>query len=728
MIETLRRFTYGKAFSAVLNATNGRAKNVLLGNLTDSHARVWSKLLNDSILNTKGTVNIMTKQLDDVEKQLVTQFQLLRDKLTGLQNTLKVQKESLSKLTAAFWGMVVGAIVVIAIGIIALVAGVPSAIVLSVGSLFLGGLIASIIISVLKISQLAEQIAQTEAYINFWGRMATDANTLKTMDDATAELLGMEILEDTSIIIAAQGVKTEVQNAATIYLDTLNKQGVHISSLVSIAATQENPRTRLLRALNVSSVEQLEDSFHDTIKAANSKISSGDTSSYEMLMEKAFSFELQRKNATTLAHAQTGLRYDIARINDASKIFNSHFVTAQTSVPLYGDIIIDTSDVDNGIRSASPVVVGLLRPTGAMCHKVQDILKRYKEAPSGDKGAIVKLRDTLLQDAINACISAQTSPPVPTTLLQMSTMQLPTFKKAWNAILRAELSGATVNGHAVTWIETVRTISGCLGGIYNILTAVQGQVLEDPTDYYSLLSQTQANLDQIKTNLDEVNGKIDELEKQERDLFLNLIANIVILVLTGAALLAGYDFLSPLSITLSAAEALGLGLAASATAEIQDNIEFVKGTKLTVEDAEAIGRSWGAVKTELIAWMDIVNTQDIAPASGHAAISMVFSRILCTYTNAFNHSDGISPHSNGRAPDVINMDVGNHQSHQSQGHDDLDPSDLDNQTLTVEQTPGLDRRASKDLYLRVMLLGASIAQGYKSSDGNGYHKWLRAQL
>ena len=71
-----------------------------------NHAKVWAKILNTSILGTKETVNIMTAQLQDVKGQLETQLQLLRDKLRALQNTLAVQKESLSKLTAAFWGTV----------------------------------------------------------------------------------------------------------------------------------------------------------------------------------------------------------------------------------------------------------------------------------------------------------------------------------------------------------------------------------------------------------------------------------------------------------------------------------------------------------------------------------------------------------------------------------------------------------------------------------------------
>jgi hypothetical protein len=38
------------------------------------------------------------------------------------------------------------------------------------------------------------------------------------------------------------------------------------------------------------------------------------------------------------------------------------------------------------------------------------------------------------------------------------------------------------------------------------------------------------------------------------------------------------------------------------------------------------------------------------------------------------------------------------------------------------------RRDAKNFYLRVMPLGASITQGYLSTDGNGYRQWIRKQL
>jgi hypothetical protein len=112
------------------------------------------------------------------------------------------------------------------------------------------------------------------------------------------------------------------------------------------------------------------------------------------------------------------------------------------------------------------------------------------------------------------------------------------------------------------------------------------------------------------------------------------------------------------------------------------------------------------------------------PNNAHVVVSTLLGISLCTHTLASSQSDGLSPYGNGHAPDVIDVTAVNHQTHD---YVDLDQNDFDNRTVT-DQTLGLDRRAAKDFYLRVMPLGASITQGYKSSDGNGYRKWLRAQL
>lgn len=70
------------------------------------HSQTWSKIVSRSISGVKDSVNVMALQLSDVRVQLEQQLKLLKDKLVGLHSTLDAQKESLSKLKAAFWGSI----------------------------------------------------------------------------------------------------------------------------------------------------------------------------------------------------------------------------------------------------------------------------------------------------------------------------------------------------------------------------------------------------------------------------------------------------------------------------------------------------------------------------------------------------------------------------------------------------------------------------------------------
>ncbi|KAK4902064.1 hypothetical protein LTR27_000966 [Elasticomyces elasticus] len=92
--------------------------------------------------------------------------------------------------------------------------------------------------------------------------------------------------------------------------------------------------------------------------------------------------------------------------------------------------------------------------------------------------------------------------------------------------------------------------------------------------------------------------------------------------------------------------------------------------------------------------------------------------------------DGPSLYVNGTAPDVVLGDTWNSSYPMFEGIEESYPP-LINGTDWVnggENVSRLETRAAKNFYLRVMPLGASITQGFRSSDGNGYRKSLRQQL
>ncbi|KAK3387370.1 hypothetical protein B0H63DRAFT_392697 [Podospora didyma] len=526
-----------------------------------THAKLWAKVLNTSVNNTYSTVTIMTQQLHDVKNQLEVQLQLLRDKLVGLQSTLASQEETMSKLKAAFWGAVAAMFLGMALGVIALGSGVGTWALVGAGALFLAGFAAMIALGV-KMGDLAAEISDTNSKIQvtetaitqlssvvqnftdldslygtlnmFWGRMGSDTASLQTMDDVTAELLAIDLFDDTSSIVAAQSNTNELGQAALLYLDTLHKQGIMLPTA----------------ALNGDIAETL--SFDSHVANAQAALSNGDVSQYEGHMDKAFSASLATVTTSAEGNMYMGLWYDIPRISSAAALIQPQ---PTTSVLLSTDpsTLTGQAAIGNRVNVATPVVVAMLKSTSAMSATVQDLCSQYSALTAkGDSDAVAKLKDTLLQKAMDDCTSAQKFAAQANNAFvdvnhacqeytngleaqanglaadgraaeasadeQKNDISIPwyvymggavaviayteTKKKEINDDLHNKLdqingaiaqlkdqekSGATLNGHSLTWTDMVTAVSGCLGGVFSILTAVSGQVLENPAMYETLL-------------------------------------------------------------------------------------------------------------------------------------------------------------------------------------------------------------------------------------------------
>ncbi|KAI1496683.1 hypothetical protein F5X99DRAFT_424351 [Biscogniauxia marginata] len=415
------------------------ADAIAAGNGFVDHAKVWAKIMDTAIRGTKDTVNIMTDQLHDVKSQLTIQLQVLRDKLVGLKNILKAQEEALSKLQAAFWGAVAAMFLGIALGILALATGAAAFWVVGAGALFVAGFVASVALGV-KMVELADQISKTNAQIDvtstaiselsavvqnftdldsmystlnvFWGRMFNDAVSLGDMDEATAEQLGESLLADKSSIIAAKNVSNDIYNAAQLYLDILNKQGVKIPS---------KSATSSVRVI-LPSPYQLETQLQAHVESGKAELANGNIAKYHAHMENVFIMELRRQAASITGNVHSGTWYDIPRLSSAAELINGNISKSDAGklaldgLSTISDVIkgiiygssSDRTEIDNYIDTAVPVVVGMLQKTNAMCADIQDLLEKYKQySKSGDDADIAKLKDTLLQTALDDCSSAQ---------------------------------------------------------------------------------------------------------------------------------------------------------------------------------------------------------------------------------------------------------------------------------------------------------------------------------
>lgn len=92
--------------------------------------------------------------------------------------------------------------------------------------------------------------------------------------------------------------------------------------------------------------------------------------------------------------------------------------------------------------------------------------------------------------------------------------------------------------------------------------------------------------------------------------------------------------------------------------------------------------------------------------------------------------DGPSPYGDGFAPDTIVEDGWNSSYPGFEGIATTYPALADGTDYSreSESVSDLAARDAKDFYLRILPLGASITQGVRSSDENGYRKLLRQQL
>ena len=92
--------------------------------------------------------------------------------------------------------------------------------------------------------------------------------------------------------------------------------------------------------------------------------------------------------------------------------------------------------------------------------------------------------------------------------------------------------------------------------------------------------------------------------------------------------------------------------------------------------------------------------------------------------------DGPSLYPDGIAPDVTLADNWNASFPDFEGIDGSYPALIGGTDggNASEDVSRLAPRAAKDFYLRILPLGASVTQGIKSSDNNGYRKLLRQQL
>ncbi|TFK65407.1 hypothetical protein BDN72DRAFT_880966 [Pluteus cervinus] len=563
-----------------INATTDEQRALAIKNAKSfiAHAKTWGGIVLKAIISCQGPVTIMTSQLHNVRMQLESQLILLKDKLKMLQATLDVQQEAMSELKAAFWGTVAAMFLGLALMVVGALLANPW--IIAAGRLLMiGGIVATVVLAS-KIGDLAADISNTQSQIDavttaisemtnivnafsdldtlygnlnvFWGRLSNDASNVGTMDDVTCELVGYEILEDTSSMEAALSVTTEMGDACQLYLDILNRQGVVIPDSLSLTETVSQFTTSAAtvpNGLQAVPTANATSSLAPVFALAQDALRSRDLDKYQQIMDFATLLDYNNTASVALAKSTTGLWFDTPALNassdvwlwsstsflNASGIYDARSLSQGETTALIGS----ANDLDSVLNQIRPDIVGSLQDITSMASTIVDWIQQYPQAPT-NADDIAKLQQ-LQASAVKSCESAQRKAASANNAFadfnhkateyqqglesqingknndikaandrcnwDLDSLSPPWIKGERDSAVgnlnnqikdlkNLQSSGSYFKGHVLTWIEFSQAISSNLGTVHNLLIGVWGQLYEDPVLYASLIQGEWAQLSQ----------------------------------------------------------------------------------------------------------------------------------------------------------------------------------------------------------------------------------------
>jgi hypothetical protein len=401
----------------------------------------------------------------------------------------------------------------------------------------------------------------------FFGRMTLDAATLKDMDDATALQLGAEVLGDTSSIDAAASMTEDITKACTAYLDVLSKQGIKLPTN-NFAALNAVPHSARLMAKARSTDDQFHDTI-ESAQAALSEGRHEDyfktIQHAAVLHEASLSTEKFAQVSTGLWADVPALTNAGAMWAG----FNKRLGASSSAIPLLAvsSSIPGANEVEGSLNECRPQVVSLLQQTLQLAEVSQSWAEKYPTLPAGaQKSEAQKYQDEAIkacqaaedssakannafidlnhkaqafQQSLDSQIGAlqgqigaananadaskgNLSPPWyvilggPIAITAWIATETKSINDQLNSTVdhlnsmisqfaSAKSSGINFGGESLTWQAMVQKVSHDMLFIYNILTGVEGQLMEDPNLYASFIkvewSQLAKNANDVLTIL-----------------------------------------------------------------------------------------------------------------------------------------------------------------------------------------------------------------------------------
>jgi hypothetical protein len=340
----------------------------------------------------------------------------------------------------------------------------------------------------------------------FFGRMTLDADVLKTMDDVTAELLGDDTLSDPSSIEAAMDMTDDMTNACTTYADVLASQGIILpDGTLSIG---KDPASMKLLA----KARSLDETFHNVVTKATDALDNGDKDKYFKLLTAAFVIHQSSISTQHFSDITSGLWFDVPTLNSSGVIWAGFKkgvnIQGKHAFDISTEVFESIDSLEGSLNFIRPEVIALLSQTARLANSAKSWADKYPTMPT-----TFHMRDaqTYQNSAIDACQKAQDAAFKAKNAFIDFNHQAQMYQQglenqatecggkihsghiAYNLnsvvshLKNYSRSGLTFEKHTKVWQKMVRTVGHDLGLIYNILTGIEGQVMENSYLYSQLM-------------------------------------------------------------------------------------------------------------------------------------------------------------------------------------------------------------------------------------------------
>ncbi|KAK5111652.1 hypothetical protein LTR62_004757 [Meristemomyces frigidus] len=404
------------------------------GTAAIKHASLWSKLLLNTANQNNDSVGQMSKQLDEVNDQLVIQLTNLRTTLRGLQIQLKTDQDALDSARAALWGSLAAMLIGLAVVIAGFVTANPYLVGVG-GLIFAGGAIATGIEGA-SAADCAVKLAKTQASITtvtnsitdlsgivnnfgnlkdsydaineFWGRLSVDAFTISTDDEVTLAM-GVAILEDPSSIQTAKSVSLDMADGALAYLDMLNSQHIVIPD-------GDLPSTALLRRHTASKAHLGAQKLEHGVMLARESLEAGNVEEYFARLNHAVVLKTAQDLESLRDVTATGLWLDVSKLRQTGSVFGplasselatfsqkSLLALTDTPIPLpdpSAPLPVQSQQLNKALTVLGPRIVNMLNLTLQLAESAQIWKTKFPQLPTPQEQSDA---DTLKNDATNKC-------------------------------------------------------------------------------------------------------------------------------------------------------------------------------------------------------------------------------------------------------------------------------------------------------------------------------------